>query len=81
MSDYCKVLWDSIDLDMFAFYTTEENKYGGMDEYMIDNFCERKYMQDDPQDNFYFGNHPQKDVYIDFAKKFMMDKILKWYND
>lgn len=81
ISDYCKVLWESIDLDMFSFYSKEDNTYGGIDEYMIDNFCERQYMQNEPVNNFYFGNHPQKEVYIDFANKFMMDKIIKWYNN
>lgn len=85
ISDYTKVLWDSIDLDMFCFYSTEENKYGGIDEYMIDYFCEPKYMQDLPTKpvyyQTYFGNHPQKEVYFDFAKKFMTNKLVNWYNN
>lgn len=85
ISDYTKVLWNSIDLDMFSFYSTEENKYGGIDEYMIDYFCDPKYMQDDPMRNIhfktYFGNHPQREVYIDFANKFMIDKLKKWYDN
>lgn len=84
ISDYTKVLWNSIDLDMFCFYSTEENKYGGIDEYMIDYFCDPKYMQDIPTKPIYFqtyfGNHPQKEVYLDFTKKFMSNKLIKWYN-
>lgn len=81
ISDYTKILWDSINLDNFVFHQTQGNKFGGIDEYMIEKFNDKKYIQDEIVDNFYFGNHPLHDVYISFAKEYMFDEILNWYNN
>ena len=79
ISDYTKALWDCIDLDMFVFHTTNENKYGGIDEYLLDKFPDKKYFLDPSIKNFYFGNHPTGKIYYEFAKEYMINQINDWF--
>jgi hypothetical protein len=81
ISDYTKILWDLIDFNMMAFHSTNGNKYGGIDEYFIDKFCDIEYLQDEPTNNFYFGNHPEGPVYYEFFKEHMLDKVINWYKN
>lgn len=81
ISDYTKVLWDCIDLDLFVFHKTETNKWGGIDEFMIDKFPDKKYLQDKVTENFYFGNHPDGFIYHRFTDAYMVDTLKKWINE
>jgi hypothetical protein len=81
LSDYTKVLWDCIDLDSFVFHKTEENKYGGIDEYMLDKFPDAKYLNDKIIKGFYFGNHPNEVIYRNFTNEYMLDKLKIWNNE
>jgi hypothetical protein len=81
ITDYTKVLWDCIDLDSFVFHQTEENKYGGIDEYMLDKFPDVKYLQDKVTKGFHFGNHPNDTIYENFTDEYMVDKLKKWINE
>jgi hypothetical protein len=70
MSDYCKYLWNIIDLDNFIFHKTSGNNYGGIDEYALDKFKgdSSLYYQDPTlRDNFWYGNHPNPIVYHSFS--------------
>jgi hypothetical protein len=81
ISDYTKVLWDCIDLNSFVFHQTDKNKYGGIDEYMLDKFPDKKYLQDIIKNEFYFGNHPNNTIYEKFTDEYMKDKIKNWVNE
>lgn len=81
ITDYTKVLWDSIDLDSFAFHQTPENKYGGIDEYMLDKFPDKSYLQDKITNGFYFGNHPNDIIYERFTDEYLSDKLKNWINE
>jgi hypothetical protein len=78
ITDYTKVLWECIDLDMFVFHTTETNKYGGIDEYMIDKHPNRKYLQNPELKDMIFGNHPNDEIYEYFSDDYMNDKVKHW---
>ena len=81
ISDYTKVLWDSIDLDSFIFHQTEGNKYGGIDEYMLDKYPDRKYFQNPEKLDLIFGNHPDGKIYHNFTDEYMADKLKNWVNE
>jgi hypothetical protein len=81
ISDYTKVLWDCIDLDSFIFHQTEGNKYGGMDEFMLDRYPDRKYFQNPEKLDLIFGNHPDGQIYHNFTDEYMVDKLKNWANE
>jgi hypothetical protein len=81
ISDYTKVLWDCIDLDSFIFHQTEGNKYGGIDEFMLDKYPDRKYFQNPEKLDFIFGNHPDGQIYHNFTDEYMVDKLKNWANE
>jgi hypothetical protein len=81
ISDYTKVLWDCIDLDSFIFHQTEGNKYGGIDEFMLDRYPDRKYFQNPEKLDFIFGNHPDGQIYHNFTDEYMVDKLKNWANE
>jgi hypothetical protein len=81
ISDYTKVLWDCIDLDSFIFHQTERNKYGGIDEFMLDRYPDRKYFQNPEKLDFIFGNHPDGQIYHNFTDEYMVDKLKNWANE
>lgn len=81
MTDYTKVLWDCIDLDMFVFHQTETNRYGGIDEYMIDKHPNRKYLQNPELKNMIFANHPNDKIYELFSNEYMKDKVNDWLDE
>lgn len=82
-SEYCKILWDSIDLSKFVFYKTDRYQYGGIDEYAMEEFGHIAYTSaanpwDIPTDGSYvtsFGAHPHSAVYVKFFEKFIYEKI------
>ena len=76
-------LFNLIDFDNIVCYSTEKQKYGGMDEYAIDNFkptdfagLETLEIKDyyGPQFTF-FGKHPLENVQIKFEEKFIHPKM------
>lgn len=81
MTDYTKVLWDCIDLDMFVFHQTETNKYGGIDEYMIDKYPNRNYLQNPKLKDMIFGNHPNHKIYEFFSDDYINDKVKHWLDE
>jgi hypothetical protein len=80
MSDYCKYLWNMIDLDNFIFHKTPGNNYGGIDEYALDKF------NGDPslylanpleRGNIWYGLHPNSIVYTSFSDRYgIANKII-----
>jgi hypothetical protein len=81
ITDYTKVLWDCIDLDMFVFHPTETNKYGGIDEYMLDKYPDRKYFQNPELEDMIFGNHPKDEIYEYFSNDYMKDRVKHWLDE
>lgn len=81
ISEITKAIWDCIDLNSFVFYKTDINEYGGIDEYMLDNFPNRKYMQNPELKDFIFGNHPNGFIYHQFAIDCMSEKLKNWVNE
>jgi hypothetical protein len=81
INDYTKILWDCIDLDMFVFHSTEENKYGGIDEYMLDKYPDKEYVQSPEREDLIFGNHPTEIIYEKFTHDYMVDKLKNWINE
>jgi hypothetical protein len=81
ISDYTKVLWDCIDLNSFVFHQTKENKYGGIDEYMLDKYPNKKYLQNPEREELIFGNHPNAFIYKKFAEDYIVDNFINWYNE
>ena len=81
MSDYCKYLWDLIDLDNFVFHKTAGNNYGGIDEYAIDKFSGDEFLYaTNPKSvkNYWYGQHPYTPVYTQFSNDYnISDKIIK----
>lgn len=78
LSEILSIFWKMIDLSKISFYESEENKYGGIDEYFIDKFKKKSYLEDVDSRGYFFGNHPVDEVYEEFTKELMKDKILKW---
>lgn len=78
ISNYTNALWSCIDLDMFVFHQTKTNKYGGIDEYMLDKHPDRKYFQNPELKNMIFGNHPNNEIYRYFSDDYIADKIKSW---
>lgn len=76
-------LFNLIDFDNIVCYSTEKQKYGGIDEYAIDNFKptdfagrEKLEIKDYYGPYFpFFGQHPLENVQIDFEKKFIYPKM------
>lgn len=81
ISDYTKVLWNCVDLKSIVFHKTENNKWGGIDEFMIDRFPDIRYLQDKIRNNFYFGNHPDGFIYHQFTKTYLLDILKDWINE
>jgi hypothetical protein len=81
ISDYTKVLWECIDLESFIFHQTDENRYGGIDEFMLDKYPDRKYLQNSEKINFIFGNHPNEEIYHKFTDEYMLAKLNNWVNE
>jgi hypothetical protein len=81
ITDYTKVLWDCIDLNSFIFHQTNENKYGGIDEYMLDRYPDRNYFQNPERLDLIFGNHPSGFIYKKFTEEYMLEKLNKWVNE
>lgn len=78
LSEILKIYWDIVDLDKITFYKTEENKYGGIDEYFINEFTDKKYLQDVDSRGYWFANHPIEEVYEKFTDELLKPKLLKW---
>lgn len=79
LSRMTKILWDMVDLDTICFHETKNNKYGGIDEYFIDKFKDKKYLHDDSfKSTTFFGNHPDEEVYKKFTNELLKPKLLKW---
>lgn len=79
MSEYCKYLWDLIDLDSFVFHKTIGNNYGGIDEYAIDKFKDNEslYFSNPKKNDYWYGNHPNAIVYSNFSNDYKIsDKII-----
>jgi hypothetical protein len=79
MSEYCKYLWDLIDLDSFVFHKTIGNNYGGIDEYAIDKFNDNDslYVSNPKVNDYWYGNHPNTIVYSSFSDCYKIsDKII-----
>ena len=80
MSDYCKYLWDTINLDNFIFHKTPGNNYGGMDEYSLDIFKgDETLYNENPleRQNFWYGLHPNVIVHHSFSDTYgISDKII-----
>ena len=80
MSEYCKYLWNLIDLDNFVFHKTIGNNYGGIDEYTIDklNGDESLYFSNPKEsNNNWYGNHPITPAYTSFSDYYKIsDKII-----
>ena len=79
MSEYCKYLWDLIDLDSFVFHKTIGNNYGGIDEYAIDKFKDNEslYLSNPKENDYWYGNHPNTIVYSNFSNDYKIsDKII-----
>lgn len=76
-------LFNLIDFDNIVCYSTEKQKYGGIDEYAIDNykptdFAERENLEikDYYGPHFtFFGQHPLENVQLNFEKKFIYPKM------
>jgi hypothetical protein len=81
ITDYTKVLWDYIDLDMFVFHSTETNKYGGIDEYMLDKYPDRRYFQNPELEDMIFGNHPSHEIYEYFSNDYIKDRVKYWLDE
>ena len=80
MSDYCKYLWNLIDLDNFVFHKTPGNNYGGIDEYALDKFNgDTSIYLANPLErgNAWYGLHPNSIVYTSFSDRYgIADKIM-----
>jgi hypothetical protein len=80
MSDYCKYLWNTIDLDNFVFHKTPGNNYGGIDEYALDEFNgDISLYNENPLErgNKWYGMHPNEIVYTNFSDRYgIADKII-----
>ena len=79
MSEYCKYLWDLIDLNSFVFHKTIGNNYGGIDEYAIDKFKDNEslYLSNPKENDYWYGNHPNTIVYSNFSNDYKIsDKII-----
>ena len=80
MSEYCKHLWDLIDLNNFVFHKTIGNNYGGIDEYTIDKFNnDESFWFTNPKQNqdYWYGNHPNTSAYSSFSDYYKIsDKII-----
>lgn len=78
-SEYCKILWESIDFESLLFYKTENNKYGGIDEYFIDKIKDVDYLENTPQNKGeFYSNHPKSKVYELFTNEVLEPKLKKW---
>lgn len=79
MSNICNVMWEMIDLSKFAFYTQEENKYGGVDEFFINEIIDETKLEDYSKElGHFYGRHPNHEVYSKFTKKVLSKKIIEW---
>jgi hypothetical protein len=74
-----KIMWEMIDFSKFVFYETEENKYGGIDEFFINEIVDKNELADlGSHSGHFYGRHPTTLVYEKFTKKIMSSKILDW---
>ena len=79
ISDFAKSLWNMIDMSSFVFYETENNKYGGIDEYFIDKFGNLSFLENNPLNYYqFYSNHPNEDVYELFTNDLMKSKLEQW---
>lgn len=87
-SDYLTKTWNLIDLSNFHFYKTDNFKYGGIDEYVMEKFGHEAYTAganpwDIPDDSYVtsFGAHPHDSIYINFFIEYIYDKIHPYIGD
>ena len=68
--------WNQIDLSKFKFYKTDENSFGGLDEYTIDNFDFSDFMDTKIHSNNLnpLGMHPNMKVRLSFFENVLMEK-------
>jgi len=79
-SEYIKEIWNSLDLNKFVFYKTDNFNYGGIDEYAMQKFGHQSYTAganewDIPNEGYVtsFGAHPHDSVYIDFFRDYLYE--------
>ena len=54
---------------------------GGIDEFMLDRYPDRKYFQNPERLDLIFGNHPDGQIYHNFTDEYMVDKLKNWVNE
>lgn len=72
LSDLFPTSWNKLDLNKFCFYETDYLKYGGIDEYTIDNYPKDFFI--DTQFRIVespYGCHPNQDVQKNFTKQIL----------
>ena len=81
-SNYLNEVWNLIDFSNFHFYKTDRFKFGGIDEYTMENFGHIAYISadftwdiNDPGYCTSFGAHPHESVYVNFFIDYIYDKI------
>lgn len=88
ISNEVNSLFELIDFDNIVLYSNEKYKFGGIDEYAIENFKVtnltgwdtaeiKEYYGDDVT---FFGEHPELEVQMDFEKKFIYPRIREFIN-
>lgn len=83
ISSVVNSLFNLIDFDNIVYYSTEKQKYGGIDEYGIDNYKPTDFAGKEKLEikDYYgpyctfFGQHPLENVQIDFEEKFIYPKM------
>jgi hypothetical protein len=83
ISNKVKSLFDLIDFDNIVCYSNGTQKYGGIDEYAIDNFKPTDFAGRENIEikEYYgpyfpiFGQHPLENVQYEFEKKFIYPKM------
>lgn len=79
LSKITNILWELIDFSKFVFYETKENKYGGLDEFFINEIVDENELCDlGYHPGHFYGRHPSIFVYTEFTKIVMINKILDW---
>jgi hypothetical protein len=81
ISEPIKILFDTIDFDKFILHTNDNQTFGGLDEFTIDNYDKTVFKDYNLEmgDNR-LGMHPNNQVQISFEETYLKPKLQSFLN-
>jgi hypothetical protein len=81
ISEPIHILFNTIDFDKFILYKNDNQTFGGLDEFTIDNYDKTAFKDCNVEiEDSRLGMHPNQQVQIDFEKMYLAQKLESFLN-